>query len=169
MIKKLKKNEQEQVDAVYHMSEMARLVQKYYDTTYPTGTRIGCDRIRAMLLFFLDTILYAVQNGEKVNLYGFGSFNRSLVSEAYYPNTLHNKACYRAAFHRVSFKPAKRVSDIVNNRLENPFKDSQTILDDLHDFSNPPPEQQTELEKFQKKLLERIQKDAADKEKAKED
>lgn len=155
MSQRLRKEDKDHVEAVYYMSEIVRIVQKYYETTYPQSSPIGRDRIRAMLLFFLDLIIYIVQQGDKLQLVGFGTFFKTYVAEAYYPNSKYRKECYRPPFYRLSFKPAKRFSDTLNDRLEDPFKESQTILDDIYAFDNPQPDKLSEIEKLKQKLLDR--------------
>lgn len=139
-----KKKDKQYIDAVYNMSEMVKAVQIYYDQTYPTGSRLGRDRIRAMIMFFLDTIIHSVDRGARVTLTGFGSFRKKYIGEAYFPENVHGTRSYRAPFNKVMFNASGRFKDILNNRDQTAFEDNSAILDELHDFDNPPPTPKTD-------------------------
>jgi nucleoid DNA-binding protein len=153
---KTPKEVKEYVQAIYNMSEITAMVKRYYDTTYPTGTRLGQARIRAMLMFMFDVIAYIVYNGDNVTIPGFGVFKSHSVKGTHMYNHLRDQMVYRPAFKRVSFQTHKRFASIMNNQSEEGFGDNEQILRDLHDFDNPPPEKVDELEKLKNKLLARL-------------
>lgn len=151
-----KKKVKEHIDAVYHMSEMVDAIQRYYNFAYPNSPKLSRDRIRAIILFFLDTIIYSVDRGARISIAGFGSFRKTYVKEAYYPENINRSITYRPPFNRVSFKPSSRFNDIINNRRNDAFGENQLILDDINDFDNPPPEKKDRFDKLKEKVLNRF-------------
>jgi nucleoid DNA-binding protein len=132
------KKTKDHIDAVYNMSEMVRVVQAYYKLSYPDSPPIPRDRIRAMLYFFLDTIIHSVDTAGKTTLTGFGTFKKQYISEAYYPDGVHRQACYRPPFYRIGFKASGRVKDILNHRNPDAFNENYNIIDELYDYDHSP-------------------------------
>ena len=88
-------------------SELILKLRKKYSS-------LSISDIEKILDLFLNDIVKGLQNNQKIELRGFGTFSKKINKEKYVRNPKTNEKIYKNASHKIHFKIGKILHQRIN-------------------------------------------------------